>query len=71
MTEEETVKIELDPTTARILEIWFETLKKTLFFTNIGEFMLTACRLYMRPYFKDVSPERTQELAEMYEEEGQ
>ncbi len=71
MSESKPVKIELDPTTARILEIWYETVKKNLFFSNIGEFLLTACRRYTGPYFKDITPEMKQELADMYEEEEQ
>ena len=62
MSEPETVKIELDSMTARMLEIWYEILKEPLFFDNIGEFLLTTSRYYMKPYFKNFPPEKVREL---------
>ena len=71
MTQEETVKIELDPATARILKIWYEAMKKPLLFRSIDEFLITGCRLYMSPFFKLITPEMKQELADMYKGEDQ
>jgi hypothetical protein len=63
----ETVKIELDSLTARKLEIWYETVKDSLLFNNIGEFLLATSRGYMKPYFKNIPQEKAQELDEIFE----
>lgn len=64
MSDNGTVKIEVDPTTAKIIEVWYSVVKKPMCFDNIGEFILTACRRYMNPYFGHLPPEKSREIEE-------
>ena len=59
--EQESVKIEVDSYTARMLKLWYDSVKKPLGFDSLGEFLLSAGRSYIFPVSHLISMDKIQE----------